>query len=214
MQPSDCPPWDYANVPNHKQVLLPRVTASLAGLRKGSVDSLAVTADTRPIHGQFFKDLTPPKHPYFAGHYRGEEYRCLKYYNVQVGSDSSLGTHAQLVAAEMQAYSLRAKGLLAMLDKKGSTLANDVEKGRHLLMVVGAACRLFDELLIIHPYANGNGHMARFVIWSVLCRYRYYPVRWTIEPRPATSPDYIELITKHRRGIKDPLMKHILSCLA
>ena len=34
--------------------------------------------NTRPTHAALFKDLTPPHFTYFAGHYRGEPYRCLE----------------------------------------------------------------------------------------------------------------------------------------
>jgi len=44
------------------------------------------------------------------------------------------------------------------------------------------ACSIFVTFLQIHPYANGNGHAARLVVWAILGRYGYWPKSWPIEP--------------------------------
>jgi fido (protein-threonine AMPylation protein) len=50
-----------------------------------------------------------------------------------------------------------------------------------LFEAVQTACILFELFLRIHPYANGNGHMARAIIIALLARYNY-PIRyWTVD---------------------------------
>ena len=74
------------------------------------------------------------------------------------------------------------------------------------------ACRAFEIFLRVHPYANGNGHSARLMIWCVLGRYGHWPRRWTVEPRPP-DPPYSDLIRRYRDGDKNPLELFVASML-
>jgi Fic family protein len=96
-------------------------------------------------------------------------------------------------------------GLIAL---DSDTLFTAKEK---LHYVVALASRAFVEFLTVHPYANGNGHAARLIVWSILGRYGYWPDRWTVEPRP--DPPYLELIVLYRNGNALPLESHILQML-
>jgi Fic family protein len=80
-----------------------------------------------------------------------------------------------------------------------------------LTYAITFACRVFEEFLRIHPYANGNGHIARFLIWVILGYCGYWPNNWRIEPRP--NPPYNDLIVEYRNGNCEPLEKLILSSL-
>jgi Fic family protein len=75
------------------------------------------------------------------------------------------------------------------------------------------ACRVFEVFLRIHPYANGNGHAARFLIWCLLSRYGYWPKGWPIEPRPP-DPPYTHLISEYRNGNWEPLEEFVLKTVA
>jgi Fic family protein len=74
---------------------------------------------------------------------------------------------------------------------------------------VKLACSAFVTFLTVHPYADGNGHTARALLWLLLFRFGYVPSGWTIEPRPSIL-DYGTLIAQHRRGIRDPLEQYVL----
>ena len=74
------------------------------------------------------------------------------------------------------------------------------------------AARVFTEFLTVHPYANGNGHIARFLVWLVLGRYKYWPNAWTIEPRPNVT-NYGTAISSHRRGRAAELERMILEAI-
>src|SRR5690242_6403386 len=97
--PLDCPPWDYEQHPLKKQVLPARVERILRELINKDLDSRAVALDTRGVHGRCFRELTPAGYEYFAGHYRGEKFRCLLYYQVSVRGDSRVGYPPQSVQA-------------------------------------------------------------------------------------------------------------------
>ena len=87
---------------------------------------------------------------------------------------------------------------------------SDEDKALYTVMF---ACRVFEIFLRVHPYANGNGHVARFLIWSILGRYDYWPQQWPIEPRPPDPPDS-QLIVEYRNGNPEPLEQYVLQCIA
>jgi hypothetical protein len=84
-----------------------------------------------------------------------------------------------------------------------------VSAEQKLLFVVACASRLFELILRIHPYANGNGHAARFLIWAVLVRYGYPPKKWPIHPRPADP--YIDVIARYRSGDLEALETYVIN---
>jgi hypothetical protein len=79
-----------------------------------------------------------------------------------------------------------------------------------LLHTVAFACHVFELFLRIHPFANGNGHAARVIVWAILGRYGYWPRGWSIEPRPP-DPPYSVLIVEHRNGNPRPLEQYMIS---
>jgi Fic family protein len=110
----------------------------------------------------------------------------------------------------MEAVSaLLASGFQALDAKHSDRKLSDEEK---LYATVSFACAAFVQLLTIHPYADGNGHAARFVAWAILGHYDYWPREWTIEPRP-THATYADEIVAHRNGNPTPLIRHMLQDL-
>ena len=197
--PPDCPEWEYALHANREVILPRRSTELLIDLARGAVDTRASLLNSRPIHHRLFIELTPPEHTYFAGHYRGEPFRCLRYYRVGVSNDPRVGTSPDAVAYEMKELGKVVRSGIDALDK-------DVGLSRHqrLRYLIVFACRILECFLRIHPYANGNGHVARFSTWCVLGRYGYWPRRWRIEPKPS-DPPYTDCIVRYRNGDKFPL---------
>jgi len=98
------------------------------------------------------------------------------------------------------------------LDEALTVINVQVTPGEKLIRLIAVACRIFELLLRIHPYVNGNGHAARFCLWAILGRYNYWPTQWPIEPRP-NDPHYIPLIVAYRNGNREPLERYILSNL-
>ena len=171
-------------------------------------------SDSRPIHDQLFESLTPTGHPYYAGNYRGApEYPCLRVYGVGISTDRMVGTAPQSVRGEMAGLADALQRAIAALDA-----AEHAKEGRRrpeherLVNIVAVAARFFHEFLTIHPYANGNGHVARFLVWILLVRYGHVPTAWTIEPRPAAET-YSGAIADARRGRPQDLERLIFQAI-
>lgn len=208
-----CPAWDYEHYPNKSTILQQRTSELLVHLRSGSIDIIANLIDTREVHKFLFSELVPPNHRYFAGHYRGESFLCLKSCFVGVPNDNRVGFHPAIVQDKMQQFSeLILLGMNA-LDRMHSFPEQLVPSEDKLLSTVAFACQVFEEFLRVHPYANGNGHIGRFLIWAILVKYRYFPVQFPIDPRPFFL-DYAKVITEYRDGNHEPLESYILSCIA
>jgi len=206
MQPQDCPGWIYETHPE-RTVIRRRVSDILARLAAGNLNTLATAIDTRGVHGEVFSGLTPPGCDYYAGHYRGERFRCLRSYMVRVEGDPRVGKPPASVAFLMDEMNSQIHAGLLALDANVAMAIKD-----KLRYIVALACRVFVYFLEIHPYANGNGHAARMIVWSILLRYGHFPRNWPVEPRPP-NPPYLELISRHRNGDVEPLEMHILQCL-
>ena len=207
MHPPDCPAWEYCDSPQHDVIVPSRVSEILVALAMGGLDTAQVAADTRKVHRRMFQELTPAGCEYYAGHYRGERFRCLSFYEVGVPGDARVGAPPQSVAFNIGEMNAEVRAGLAALDT--SVLLAPKDRLRYALAL---ACRVFVAFLTIHPYANGNGHAGRLIVWSILGRYGYWPKRWPVEPRPQ-DPPYSPLIVECRNGNPEPLERHLLQAI-
>lgn len=205
-----CPAWEYADSPGVEGVLRGRAASLIQRLlTPGLLDAVEVGRDTRPVHVGLFHGLTPPNFDWYAGNYRGVSLPCLDTYEVTIGADRLVGTPARGVASAMDQFGRDLEAGIRALDAQFLAGGDPVD---HLLRTVRLAALLFTGFLTIHPYANGNGHLARFLVWLVLGRWGLRPERWTIEPRPSTAL-YSDAISAHRRGRTSLLEKLILESL-
>lgn len=208
MLPVDCPAWDYEQFPGYDAKVGTCCNKFLVALRRGEIDCEKTSRDTRDAHGEMFHGLTAPGTAYYAGHYRGEKLRCLEFYEVEIASDPRVGVPAQRVdfdMANLADHILRA-GFSAV--EKGCALPDSqVPAEDKLYYVVVFACRVLVEFLRIHPYANGNGHMGRFIVWMILVKFGYWPNRWPLND----SPPYHELIRQYRDGDSSQLEIFVLT---
>ncbi|HSP17640.1 MAG TPA: hypothetical protein VLV78_23045 [Thermoanaerobaculia bacterium] len=201
-----CPEWEYENHPR-RAVLPQRIAEVLRDLGVGRIDTLAVARDSREVHQRIFVELTPQGFEYYAGHYRGELYYCLRSYEVSIRSDPRVGAPSHAVGWLMRDLRAEVEVGLKAIDANVSLKVD--EKLRY---IVALACHVFELSLRVHPYANGNGHAARFVVWSMFLRYGHWPRKWPIEPRPP-DPPYTDLITRYRSGDKLPFEQYMLTTL-
>src|ERR1700733_4252220 len=112
-----CPPdWQYENHPKRKK-LAARVAEQLANLRKKRTDGLRLAKDSRPFHGDLFKDLTPAHFTYFAGHYRGEQFRCLSTWTCGIPGDQRVGAHPSAVGVKVNELADWIEKAVAEMDK-------------------------------------------------------------------------------------------------
>lgn len=207
-----CPPWEYSDHPRRVAVLRLESERLLIHLRSGELDSLAAARDTRPIHRRLFEELVPLGHWQYAGHYRGEPVDCLWNYRVFVAGDPRVGYEPNQVLASMERIQALVEEGCRVLDKAHAE-PNTLPEHELRITTVAFACRVFELFLRVHPFANGNGHAARFCMWALLGRYGYWPIRWPIEPRPP-DPPYTDLIARHRDGDTEPLEQFVLASLS
>jgi fido (protein-threonine AMPylation protein) len=209
MQPRDCPAWEYTVVPNASETIAKRCVKFLVSLRREELAHDALICNTRPIHSKMFEGTTPEDTPYYAGHYRGENFRCLEFYNVMVGGDPRVGVAHERVSSDMLNLADIIRAGLPAIAHGLALPSSQLPEEEKLFYVVVFACRVLVEFLQIHPYANGNGHMGRFIVWLILAKFGYWPKRWPLHQ----SPPYHHLLKIYRDGDPTQLENYVLQCL-
>jgi fido (protein-threonine AMPylation protein) len=213
--PPGCPEWQYGEHPNREESLRAATELLIVDLLAGKYPPETLAHDTRAIHERLFKNLAPPGHEYYAGTYRGSHQKCLRNYNVRIPSDPRVGARADVVFREMpklgEAISNSIKELDAIF-RAAIAASNPVPEIDRLVGVVRVACKAFVSFLTVHPYVDGNGHVARVLLWSILIKFGYVPDRWPIEPKPP-SP-YSDAIYKHRSGDTSSLENYVLASVS
>ncbi len=211
MRVINCPNnWEYTQHANYN-VLPTRCKSALVNLRSNPLNR-RIPSDTRDIHLFLFTQLTPPDVPYFAGNYRGSNHTCLKFYEVTIPSDIRVGSKCPHVNLDIQNLAQVLEEGLRALDIADNVPAETLSEEDKVYFLVSFACRIFVEFLRVHPYANGNGHIARYIIWAILGRYGIWPKKWPMNDRPP-DPPYSDLISKYRDGDKDPFEEFVLKCV-
>lgn len=209
MHPADCPRWEYQEHP-HRAAVPIRCEAILNRLEKKTLPIDSSLRDSRPLHKEIFENLTPPTCPYFAGHYRGERFKCLRHLEVMVASDPRVGVKPALVAPQLANLlsNILSSGLKALEDafKIPDETLSLAQKTNY---VVKFSCRLLNEFLRIHPYANGNGHIGRLIVWLVLVRFGYWPKEWPLDGHPP----YDDLLSRYRDGHEQELEDFVLKTI-
>ena len=170
------------------------------------VDPRSTAADSRHIHRRLFKDLTPSECAYFAGHYRGSDYPCLRAYDVTVGgSETAPAPH---VSSAMELLASRVMAILACLRAGDETPHSLLSKEQKLLYNVVLAAEVHAEFLRIHPYVNGNGHIGRFIVWCILGTFGYWPRDWPFDDHPHAPYDVA--LNLYLAGQQEPLIQLML----
>ncbi|MDB5941772.1 MAG: Fic/DOC family protein, partial [Ramlibacter sp.] len=62
----------------------------------------------------------------------------------------------------------------------------------------------------IHPYANGNGHIGRLLVWVTLHAFGHTPKKMTLHKSPK---GYYDLFDLYRANKKKPLEQFLLTCV-
>lgn len=165
--------------------------------------------DTRPVHEYMFRGMTHPDQDYFAGHYRGEDFERLKDYNVYIPSDNAVGVKAHEVIACMEQLSTFINDLPA----QHAARTREQLPVRKLVTTVGLVCTVMVEFFTIHPYANGNGHIGRYITWALLAKFGHPPKRWEVNNTFGDKAIYSESIKLFRSGDRLPLVRFVMSSI-
>jgi fido (protein-threonine AMPylation protein) len=154
-----------------------------------------------------FQGMTSPGQEYFAGHYRGEPFHYLETYPVTFGG--MYGAPPNTVMAQITSL---AQHIQNMPSIQAAVTANLPPK-QQLFRTVGLVCAVMVRFFTIHPYANGNGHIGRYITWALLFRFGYPPRLWEINQKFGDPADYFGSITSFRSGDPLPLIKFVLSSI-
>jgi hypothetical protein len=207
MHHDDCTAWEYNTHPQYQSVA-GYCASFLQALRDDPASKEPLLADTRPAHADMFAGVAPAACPYVAGNYRGSNFDCLRHYEVRFGDNEgfpALGVHMA-----MDVFHADFAGAVADLDaaaaNQGSPLSEAARKVRAAQVMAFALQRFFT----IHPFANGNGHMGRMLVWVGLARFGFLPKKWWLNKSP---PNYGDLIQQHRRGNTKPLERYLIRAI-
>lgn len=204
--------WDYEKYDGgHKGRPHGKVAARCVGilrkLRRGTLDKTSLLSDTRPVHLTLFRGLTPAGMTYFAGNYRGSPYPVLDAYNVQIGGQP--GTFAPYVAQDMAIFSNMMA--TALQDVSHHLAMSHLPEDEQVLYATTFATWALVTFLRIHPYANGNGHISRFIVWAFMGSFDIWPKSWPFESRPGHP--YDANIARYVANDRDPLIQMILAAV-
>jgi len=189
--------------PDYATLLADRSMLLMREMIDPGYDSIAKCSDTRPTHGFLFESLTPQGHEYFAGHYRGENFNSLRTYNVCFGT--WLGANYSIVLVNMESFrTLIRSGLRQITGEMGNWTTKVLAANLTLFLA-----RIFSSFISIHPYADGNGHIARFLVCAASIPKGFVPREWTIHPRPIDDVRYREAYKEYREGREEMLLKLI-----
>ena len=195
--------WEYDDHPRARTVadycllLIDRLTENYPAM-------LDILKDVRPPHASMFAEVVPQGREYLAGNYRGAPYPqlidrpvfiygfdCAHYSEVHKLMDSF---HHELVEG------MEKIGVLAR--------AGGWTPAQSLVALSAFVSHIFVNFLKIHPFANGNGHISRLLVW---CIFQYKRIKckfWQIPDRNVNPPDY--MIGRYRNGDMNPLINCFL----
>lgn len=200
-----CPKFEYDSHPRADSLLKAAIMTFFRALKSANdAQKLEDAKETRTWHLNFFTALTPPGYEYYAGHYRGEDFPCLLHYNIEIPSDPMVGCQSFIVPLCMSRVADQLQRAAAALDLEMHRYNNPRTSREFIVKTIQVVAYFFVVFLTIHPYANGNGHMARLVSVLLLDRYGIRAPSFTIHPRPQ-DPPYSDAIYRYRRNDTKPL---------
>jgi fido (protein-threonine AMPylation protein) len=132
-------------------------------------------------HRQVYAGVRLPV-TYFAGEIRDSDSRFPELYGYEVAVGPQRGVESRLVPAELEGFETAMNEAVAALDPviPGNGSPTDVAQLRSVLTLCAHA---HGEWVRIHPFANGNGRIAR--LWANWCALRYgLPPFVKLKPRP------------------------------
>jgi Fic/DOC family len=168
--------------------------------------------DTRRAHRFFFFGLTPSDCTCIIGKYRGDA-TCPELQSLQVGiqTDSRVGIPFWLVEKHMIEFERSCDSALAhhqtWLQNKGKNVSQETILLNYLVLMA----LLLQKFLTIHPYMDGNGHMGRLLVYALLVKAGFDPVKWDIDAKQPSK--YSEAIRDHRSGKTRALEQFLLSVI-
>jgi hypothetical protein len=118
------------------------------------IEKVAIGKDTRPVHQRYFAGLTPVGFEYYAGHYRGENFTCLKVLSVHIPTDPMVGHPPDRVLDDIAVFASDFENVITDGDIVWSANSKVIAPAEKLYRVIQLGVALFVYLLQIHPFAS------------------------------------------------------------
>ena len=188
------PSWQEDNSEN-LSLIQSNAAQLIMELRAGAADRTLPTRETLCYwHARLYAGCDVPVAGYL-GHFRGDPtVKELLDYEVGLGSrlnDGNLekmGVWARRVSNEIDGVLAGLHAVFAELDAL-LPVGKPPNTADQILEVISFAALAHGEILRVHPFANGNGRIARLLVAFICLRYGV-PMFLHIKPRPETE-DYI-----------------------
>jgi len=188
------PSWQEDNSEN-LSLIQSNAAQLIMELRAGAADRMLPAHETLCYwHARLYAGCDVPVTGYL-GHFRGDPtVKELLDYEVGLGSrlkDGNLekmGVWARRVSNEIDGVLAGLHAVFAELDAR-LPVGKPPNTADQILEVISFAALAHGEILRVHPFANGNGRIARLLVAFICLRYGV-PMFLHIKPRPE-SEDYI-----------------------
>lgn len=201
--------WEYGDHPNRAEITRRCILlgSGLIGNASRYSDPKSRYSTTQRAHKYVFRSFTPPGYWFYAGKYRGSKYPVLETYDVGIQIDPKVGLPFAKVKQQMKLFDQQFEQAMNRFERM--FLDGKKNRAASLVMLVETLANFLVRFLTIHPYANGNGHMARLLVLAMLGRVNIRPAAWTLDDRPP----YDKAIFDYRRGNVKPLIQVIFQCI-
>lgn len=152
------------------------------GIVSASINSRAMPTVELVLewHRQMYEGVDVPDDAY-RGAFRGSAHPALRNYEVTVGGLAV--TRAADITASVSNFMSSLHDRVVTMDDLDAQADPEILEADFVEAAIDAAAWLHGEWIRIHPFANGNGRMARMWVLWICSRYRL-PQLLPLRPRP------------------------------